>query len=198
MHEKLSIDTIKQWAGRAVEQGQVNRKLVPQLKPLGRPAADGSWRGKQKRTRREAFEAFWIRVDMRGEDECWPYCGAPNSPPTHRHTMVDGKYEKSYRVAWMSVNGDIPDGYCVCHHCDNPICCNPKHLFCGTKRDNALDMCAKGRHVGKRTLNADQVRELRRLRTEGKLDVDTLAEKYKTSRNNIWAVARGKNWKHVK
>lgn len=34
----------------------------------------------------------------------------------------------------------------VLHHCDNPKCCNPEHLFAGSKSDNAKDCMAKGRH----------------------------------------------------
>lgn len=34
-----------------------------------------------------------------------------------------------------------------CHTCDNRSCCNPWHVFAGTKRDNNLDALNKGRHA---------------------------------------------------
>jgi hypothetical protein len=31
------------------------------------------------------------------------------------------------------------------HSCDNRPCCNPKHIFEGTQKENIADMIAKGR-----------------------------------------------------
>lgn len=60
----------------------------------------------------------------------------------------DRKTHLAHRVAKMiEIGGPIPDGLCVLHHCDNPACCNPAHLWLGTQKENVHDMIAKGRRV---------------------------------------------------
>ena len=59
---------------------------------------------------------------------------------------VNGRTWRAHRWVWTQANGPIPDGLCVCHHCDNPPCVELEHLWLGTHADNVADRDAKGRH----------------------------------------------------
>jgi hypothetical protein len=111
----------------------------------------------------------------------------------HQITMA------AHRAAWMDVNGPIPAGLFVCHRCDVPACINVEHLFLGTTDDNMADMVAKKRQaIGERSggskLTADQVRAIRVRRSES---YKVLAKEYGVSVQMIYAIWKGRNWKHV-
>ena len=133
---------------------------------------------------------------------------------------VDGKQEKAHRFSWKLYNGEIPvddsyHGTMVCHHCDNPACVNPDHLFIGVAKDNVLDMVSKGRNrcgVGERhgsrthpekylpgegcarsKLKDSDVIEIRK----AKQSRAELAKRYGVTEGNILAVQKRKSWRHL-
>lgn len=99
---------------------------------------------------RPLADRFWEKVD-RGE-ECWTWKPEFSRNPggygmfTPRHGARVG----AHRISWELANGPIPPGMFVLHHCDNPPCVRPDHLWLGTHLDNMADMKAKGRsHSGR-------------------------------------------------
>ena len=93
-------------------------------------------------------ERFWRKVDKRGSDECWLWLDR-NKQPTNPHSYgslrIGDHTMRAHRVSWIIHYGLIPKGLWVLHHCDNPSCVNPSHLFLGNAQDNYNDMAKKGR-----------------------------------------------------
>lgn len=89
---------------------------------------------------RKRFARF-IRVS---DDGCWLWTGN-RMAKGYGLFAVEGINHRAHRVSYEMATGQHPGSLFVCHHCDNPSCVNPAHLFLGTAQDNTNDMLAKGR-----------------------------------------------------
>src|SRR5678815_5427950 len=79
------------------------------------------------------------------ETGCIIYLGALDKDGYGRFSFASSKSMRAHRWAYEHFIKPIPKGMCVCHHCDNPSCVNPKHLWLGTNGDNTKDRSIKGR-----------------------------------------------------
>ena len=113
----------------------------------------------------------------------------------------DNKQVYVHRWSYEYFNGPIPQGYDVCHHCDNPCCVNPKHLFVGTRQDNINDMVSKNRQCRgsqKPTakLNENDVIAIRNYPSYYGSN-RKLAKKYQVSVGTIEQIKSNKTWRHI-
>lgn len=124
---------------------------------------------------------FWTKVKKGAPDECWPWLGyvGPSG-----HGMTQHEYVSMYasRKAWIVTHGRIKEGKCVLHKCDNALCCNPAHLYLGTRADNMADLWGKTpaseRKMGRTSMfTEEQIEELYRLRADG-YTLKACAEKF--------------------
>lgn len=87
------------------------------------------------------------RIDVRGPDECHLFTGPVNSNGYGKIT-VKGRTLWAHRVMACDYHGVPYDSpLYACHMCDVRACCNPRHIFFGTAKDNMQDAFRKGRMV---------------------------------------------------
>jgi hypothetical protein len=118
-------------------------------------------------------------------------------------------------MAWQLTHGIIPDGLFVLHHCDNPACCRPSHLFLGTAADNSLDMKTKGRSMaGDRNgarkyperyakggncsfakLTNEQAQQVRDRYAVGGITQRQLAAEFMANKCTIWHIIHNRTYK---
>lgn len=154
---------------------------------------------------------------------CWLWTGATNK--SGYADMGVGRFvEKAARVSIFAYKGPLGDGHDACHHCDNPPCVNPDHLFSGTRSENVRDMVRKGRCLrrgdprlahgdrngsrakpeshpkgerhGCAILTEDRVREIAAMVASGRTRV-SVARELGISATTVAQIARKETWRHL-
>lgn len=153
-------------------------------------------------SREREVQTFWSRVDRSSETGCWPWLAGQFG--NGRGAMHwGGRKTVAYRISWELEHGaPPPSDLFVCHHCDNPSCVRPDHLFLGTCADNNRDMREKRRdsppplHAGESHPNATTpdalVREARERYALGGLTALDLANAYGVSATAMQDWLRGR------
>jgi hypothetical protein len=151
-------------------------------------------------------ERFWSKVAKGSDDACWEWIAGATSagygaigvkwlPQLRRARILD-----AHVVSWILNRGPIPDGLCVLHDCpggDNRRCVNPRHLWLGSKADNARDAVAKGRLVNPRGAAHPFARlaqsQIDALRASGE-HPKALAARYAITLGHVYKILRKRAW----
>ncbi len=148
-------------------------------------------------------ERFWSKVDKSGPviraelGACWIWTGARSRKGYGLIVMSLARNRiKAHRESFRMANGDFEASLLVCHHCDNPPCVNPAHLFLGTTADNAADRIKKGRVSSRSRLSVASVLEIRSCYESG-LATRTIAEQFSLPFRLVMSIISGRSWKHV-
>lgn len=212
MYSESIIPELDGWEGRL----ELVLQNVEENRTIGKPLMKGGGNRKQPfnkgRSVAQIEADFWYRVKTGSKGECWPWLGGCSN-----YKQLSGKVfsygvfwsdrtkHKSHRFASEFRYGLLPCRIQACHHCDNPICCNPHHLFIGTQRENTIDMVKKGRNRYGIGINHNSVKltleQVLRIKREFPDRKDgwaaNLGREFGVRRGTITAIGFGKSWKHL-
>lgn len=150
-------------------------------------------------------DRLFEKVDQSGgPDACWPWtagkCGKYGTMYANRKNRL------AHALALEVTTGEPASGRCALHKCDNPPCCNPKHLYWGTHQQNMNDRNTRGRSArlkgelhGCSKLTDEQVMEIR-LRHTPRDPINggsALGREFGVHTSTIHLIVHGKHWAHV-
>lgn len=149
----------------------------------------------------EFISKIWSRIKVGQKDQCWEWDRSANRAryPSVRCQAMQSNV-KPHRVVYALLHGVTDAEMVVCHSCDNPMCCNPYHLFLGTQKENVADMHAKGRrhcNYGKRHhLNKFSEEVVRKIADDPR-GAPTIAKEYGVSVSQVYRIRHREQWQHL-
>ena len=147
-------------------------------------------------------ERFMSKVNTCAHGGCWNWT-AYRDKKGYGMFNVGRSAKYAHRVSFEIFVGPIPagEGYhgtCVCHHCDNPSCVNPSHLFLGANADNVRDMHDKGRAaIGEQNGSAKlTVAQVYAIRADPRTQ-RVIGEAYGIHQVQVSRIKRHQLWSHI-
>jgi HNH endonuclease/CENP-B N-terminal DNA-binding domain len=153
------------------------------------------------------MKRFWNKVDktpgLGPKGDCWEWKAGKVQHRGYGLFCYKRKRVKAHRVAWLLEHGNWPE-LNICHHCDNPACVRPSHLFEGTQQDNMKDMKEKERQAKPKGETNNQA-----ILTENLVINDvipslkrgesgaSIGRRLGVHKSTISDIKRGKRWSHL-
>lgn len=152
---------------------------------------------------------FWSRIEIRGENECWPWTATLNDSGYGIMAIGILNY-RATRIALVIKTGEDPGELSAIHICENNpafigrLCTNPSHLEPGTQQENMAYVVGRPRpeagHPGGENPNAtitdEQAIELLNLYATGETRT-ALAKRFGIGTAMVSHITTGRNWKHL-
>lgn len=150
-------------------------------------------------------ERFWTKVNKNAPNGCWEWLAYRDQRGYGQYRLTrQRKSDLAHRLAWADKNGPIPDGMFCCHHCDNPSCLNPDHIFIGTQLDNVKDCREKGRFRNPPTYYGEDhpravvtEEDVRWIRGLAHIGAVRLGKLFGVSRQVIHHILKRNTWNHI-
>lgn len=149
----------------------------------------------------ELIKRIWDNIDKRGDNDCWPWTGSRSIKGGYGKIGINGKSVMAHRMVYILTHGKISEDIpYVTHTCNNPPCCNPKHLKADTPKGNSQYMAncerqAKGENNGSSKLTQEEVNEIRNLYNTGEYSYEMLAAMFGLAKSTISLIIENKTWK---
>lgn len=155
-------------------------------------------------TNQDIIQSLFSSAQVNPETGCWEWQGSRNDAGYGRMQFC-GRSQLVHRVvAHLALEMPLGSkGICALHHCDNPPCFNPDHLFIGSQQDNVDDCAAKGRarkaigeESGTSKLTGAEVLDIRSRYVAGE-PYGQIASVFAVSVPLVALICQKKLWRHV-
>ncbi|KKM79638.1 hypothetical protein LCGC14_1347910 [marine sediment metagenome] len=151
----------------------------------------------------DVIKRFWDKVNIQLFGACWEWKAGVDKDGYGRF-YLQRRWKPAHRVAWEITHKRVLTSKLehVCHECDNPPCCNPRHLYLGDSDTNIGDRVRRGRSArgeksGGSKLTTKEVLLIRELREVEMLTCKVLMSRFAASKSAINKVLRRATWTHI-
>lgn len=156
-------------------------------------------------TEEELERRFWKRLRdgktmPHMTTPCWEWTGGLSDKGYGTLHDTDRRVVKAHRKAFQLAHGEpVPDDRDVLHHCDNPPCCRPDHLYLGSNADNMADKVERGRQPRGEgntvvVLTEEQVLDIRARFSRRKRNGAALAREFGVAKRTVYDIVERRTW----